>query len=381
MSDRNGRDKGRRRGGDDADARRPGPTGDRDDDVTAAVPPASASEPSDLAEMIRDSELIDALSGSGAVATESAEEFEVATLISQWREEILSPPMPAGPDLDAIEAAVLTEIRTTRLADRRSPRRLTSVVAAAASVTALLGGLTVLAHQSKPGDTLWGVNETLFGDQARQVAAVTDIQSDLDKAAKLISTGDVPQGLALLNNASTRMTDVNKGSTYDDLNRRRAQLWSQATGKPAAAAPLPGVTVPTAVPAPVLPTAIPTIPKIPLPTGIPGIPGLPGLLTPPTEVPSPLVVPVVPTHVPTAPELPTLQLPSVPVPTVPTEPPVTVPTLPALPTVVPTQPAKPTVSLPPVPTIVPEPPITVKPPASITIPAPKVEPVPAPTGG
>ncbi|WP_366914555.1 anti-sigma-D factor RsdA [Nocardia sp.] len=60
--------------------------------------------------MRRDDALIDALSGGGPVQTGSADDHQLAALLANWRAEILEEPMPAGPHLDAIVAAVDQEI-------------------------------------------------------------------------------------------------------------------------------------------------------------------------------------------------------------------------------------------------------------------------------
>ncbi|MGY2062668.1 anti-sigma-D factor RsdA, partial [Nocardia gipuzkoensis] len=63
------------------------------------------SGPVDIAAVRRDDALIDAIAGDGPVATDSAEEYQLATLLANWRAEIVEVPMPAGPELDTIVAA------------------------------------------------------------------------------------------------------------------------------------------------------------------------------------------------------------------------------------------------------------------------------------
>src|SRR3977135_4132847 len=66
--------------------------------------------PVDIAAVRRDDALIDAIASNGPVRTDSAEEYQLATLLADWRAELISPPLPGEPNLDEIVAAVNQEI-------------------------------------------------------------------------------------------------------------------------------------------------------------------------------------------------------------------------------------------------------------------------------
>lgn len=74
------------------------------DDLTAGL--ADDGAPVDLAAVRRDDALIEAISHGGPVATDSTEQYELALILSKWRDDVVSTPMPEGPLLDDVIAAI-----------------------------------------------------------------------------------------------------------------------------------------------------------------------------------------------------------------------------------------------------------------------------------
>src|SRR5438132_3834378 len=96
--------------------------------------------PVDIIAVRRDDALIDAIAADRAVETDSAQEYQLATLLANWRSEIVDEPLPAGPDLDDIVAAVSQEIgaRQARVeAGKRRHLRLVRPLMGAAAAIAL----------------------------------------------------------------------------------------------------------------------------------------------------------------------------------------------------------------------------------------------------
>ncbi|MFC9998535.1 anti-sigma-D factor RsdA [Nocardia sp. NPDC127526] len=186
--------------------------------------------PVDIAAVRRDDALIDAIAGDGPVQTGTAEEYQLAALLADWRAEIMAEPMPAGPDLDTIVAAVNQEVgaRQARSGARASGRlRLVRPVAGVAAALALIfGGLTAFSYSAEPGDPLWRVKEVVFSEQA-QTTVVQRADADMAQAQQLIQQGKPEQAAQVLESASANASQVNDAGKKDDLLERWQQLVAQ----------------------------------------------------------------------------------------------------------------------------------------------------------
>ncbi|MEU1984281.1 anti-sigma-D factor RsdA [Nocardia sp. NPDC019395] len=213
------------------------------------------SEPVDISAVRRDDELIDAIARGGPIPTESAEELQLATLLADWRAEIVAPPLPGAPDLDTVVAAVNQEIgaRQARIGAQSGGRlRLLRPIATTAAALALVfGGLSVFSYQAEPGDALWRVKEVVFSEQA-QSTVVQYADDNLAAAEALLEEGKPDQAKARLEQASANATQVDDPAKRNELADRWRQLVDQV-GKVApeiaaqleesAPAPLPGAPV------------------------------------------------------------------------------------------------------------------------------------------
>ncbi|WP_084514178.1 anti-sigma-D factor RsdA [Nocardia acidivorans] len=232
--------------------------------------------PVDIAAVRRDDALIDAISGDGPVQTGTTEEYQLAALLANWRAEILDEPMPAGPDLDTIVAAVNQEIgaRQARIGAQSGARlRLVRpILGSAAALALIFGGLTAFSYNANPGDPLWRVKEVVFSEQA-QSTVVSRADSDLAQAQELINQGRPEQAKALLESASANVSHVNDSGKKDDLQDRWQQvLTSLAKVAPDLATslmPTPPVQVPVTshVPVTTLPGGVTVVPTTVAGTG------------------------------------------------------------------------------------------------------------------
>ncbi|MDI9914685.1 anti-sigma-D factor RsdA [Rhodococcus sp. IEGM 1379] len=213
------------------------------DDLAAGLTDDGA--PVDLAAVRRDDALIEAISSGGPVTTDSTEQYELALILSKWRDDVVSTPMPEGPLLEDVIAAI--ESAPPSIADRersRSRLRLVRPIAAAAAVAAVVfGGGSMLAYDAQPGDALWGVKQVVFADEANSTVAKIDTTSELEKAERLLAAGDIPEAKKVLDNAAQRAGDVKDSQEKTDLVERWGKLMTQAqeTGAPIAP-PLPSTT-------------------------------------------------------------------------------------------------------------------------------------------
>ncbi|MFE7419744.1 anti-sigma-D factor RsdA [Rhodococcus sp. NPDC057529] len=259
--------------------------------------------PVDVAAVRRDDALIDAIAGGGPVATDSPEQYELALLLTNWRADIVSTPMPAGPLLDDVIAAIdaSDNARSARGAARGKLRLLRPIAGAAAAIAVVMGGATIFSYDAEPGDPLWSVKSVVFSQQADSTVAQIDTTSQLQEAERLIAAGDAESAKNLLDGAADRSGGVRDADLRNELDVWRAKLAAElekmAPTTPPAATTTPGTTT---TDAPSQATSLPaTVPGTPGSTTVPGAELLPG-----TQLPTDLQIPGLP-PIP-LPQLPTL---------------------------------------------------------------------------
>ncbi|WP_246123800.1 anti-sigma-D factor RsdA [Nocardia bhagyanarayanae] len=196
----------------------------------------------DIAAVRRDDALIDAIASDGPVQTDSAEEFQLAALLADWRAELITPPLPGDPDLDAVVAAVNQEIGARKVrvgAVNRGRLRLVGPIAGTAAALALVfGGVTAFSYSAEPGDPLWRVKEVVFSEQA-QTTVVQRAGSELDQAERALAQNNPAQAKALLERASVNVDQVSDSGKKQDLQSEWQRLLTQLRGiSPEAAAAL-----------------------------------------------------------------------------------------------------------------------------------------------
>ncbi|WP_419247966.1 anti-sigma-D factor RsdA [Rhodococcus erythropolis] len=204
---------------------------------------ADDGTPVDLAAVRRDDALIESISSGGPVATDSTEQYELALILSQWRDDVVATPMPEGPLLDDVIAAITAT--PSGFSDRqrsrsRSRLRVVRPIAAAAAVAAVVfGGATAMAYDAQPGDALWGVKQVVFADEANSTVAKIDTTSELEKAERLLAAGDIPAAKMVLDNAAHRADAVKDSQDKTDLVERWGKLMTQVQETTSPAAPPP----------------------------------------------------------------------------------------------------------------------------------------------
>jgi hypothetical protein len=277
---------------------------------------AEATGPVDIAAVARDDVLIDAIAGDGPVPTDNAEEYHLAALLANWRAEVLAEPLPAGPDLDTIVAAVNQEIGARQAWHAAAARHgggrlrlLRPLGATAAALAVIAGAMTAFSYNAQPGDPLWKFKQVVFSEQANSTIAQLDATTALNEAQRQIEAGDLSSAKTNLDRARQRVSSVGDSGEQQQLMQRWNRLASAAQQAASPTLTTPPTTPPrpgplAAPPRPLipgLPTALPTIPSnIPqrleslIPTSL-NIPGLPTNLLRPratlTPTPAPPTIP------------------------------------------------------------------------------------------
>lgn len=281
---------------------------------------------SSLADVDRGDQWLDALAHGGAPTTGDPDMDELAELLLRWRADILAAPMPQGPSLDEVEAAVLAQAAAARPVSARPgsvpagrgatrrPRLLTSIASAAAAAAVVFGGVGILSQNAQPGDALWGVRQAIFGQEPSTIAVtIAGIASELDEVQRLLDTDEatnVVRAQQLLAEVQAKLPQVSSWEEpAADLSQRYEALTTQLYHHPAVVAGevtiAPSTTVPTGQ------SVADTTPATTVDataTATPGAGGTTGAGVPTTttaDVPTPTPDPTPPTGESTVPVVPT----------------------------------------------------------------------------
>lgn len=153
-------------------------------------------EPTDIAMIVADDELLELL-GRGGVPDDGD---EVATMLAAWRADLAADPPVVR---SAVPPSALADAAVRR---RRASRRV--LLAAAAATLALAGTATVAAGDAQPGSPLWPLTRVLYADRAGSVLAERDAQRAIGQAREAIAQARYTDAEKLLDEATTRATEV-----------------------------------------------------------------------------------------------------------------------------------------------------------------------------
>jgi hypothetical protein len=194
----------------------------------------------DLAALARADRLLDALATRAPLESlDSGEPGDraLAALLADWRDECRRPPV--GELVSEHEAVAALD--AGRAGSRRTHRGLTLAGSVAASVLAL-GGFGTLVGGAQPGDLLYGVHTTLFGEPptVHDDRIVLTAKTELEQVQQMISQGQWDEAqrklAAVSNNVQTVNDQGRKRDLIDQVNRLHAKVANRD----------PHATVPTA---------------------------------------------------------------------------------------------------------------------------------------
>lgn len=282
-----------------------GTTGDRvgrdPEDLSQGVGQGEEASIPDIGDLLADDAFLDALARGIEQDTASEDALSgdtaaLAGLLGDWRNDIMSAPLPPAPSLDEVEAAMQRAAGPAAVASakpgqggpgRRSTRWLSSVAGVAAAAAVVLGGLAVVSQNAQPGDPLWGFRQQIHGSSETTVM-VAGLWNELEQAERALESGDMAQVQRILSEVAPRIGQL-QGSDQDTLTSKFQQLsenlqqnprdLDRILDMPRPAAPAatsdeetsdpPRGQLPTGVVIPGLPTDFPTNFPTQLPTGLP----------------------------------------------------------------------------------------------------------------
>lgn len=185
----------------------------------------------DLAALAGSDRLLDAL--ATGVSVESIDlggpaDQALATLLADWRDELRRPPA----DHLISEHQAIAALNRGRAARRRAHRGLTLVAPLAAAVLAL-GGFGALVGGAQPGDALYGVRATMFGEppSVHDDRIALTAKTELERVQQMIIQGQWDQAQDTLTTVSNNVQTVNdqgrKQDLIDQVNRLTVKVTSR----------------------------------------------------------------------------------------------------------------------------------------------------------
>jgi hypothetical protein len=250
---------------------------------------------------------LDALASEQPVYATDPADAELANLMAGWRDEVRRPPARVAAQRDA-------EIVLRRaLASRRRTRMSMAVTGSVAAALLCLGGFGAVVYGAAPGDALYGLRVTLFGEQqvTRDDKVALAAQTEMQQVQQLIDQGNWDAAQDKLSTITSTVQTVEDPQRQQQLQQQLNNLTVKVESRdPEATAPqsAPLNPEPPAGPGISLPVQVPSLPNLPVPPSLPGqlpVP-LPDISLPQLPIPQlPLPGPGVPPDI----SLPPIQLP------------------------------------------------------------------------
>jgi Anti-sigma-D factor RsdA to sigma factor binding region len=214
---------------------------------------SNGGDPS-LNEVNRVDRFFDALASNETAYSTDHAEAELAFLFADWRDEVREPPATVQ---------LTTRDAVAALNGGRSSRRSRSSFALVGSVAAAVlcvGGFGAAVYGAGPGDTLYGMRTTMFGQEAsRDDQVVLSAQTEMMQVQKLIDQGQWQQAQDKLVALSTTVQTVDAPEQKQQLTQQFNALTYKVVEQNSAAT-LP----PPDQPQPVLPDSPLTLLPVPV---------------------------------------------------------------------------------------------------------------------
>ncbi|MBJ7337298.1 anti-sigma-D factor RsdA [Mycolicibacterium sp.] len=205
---------------------------------------SSGGDPS-LNEINRADRFFESLAAKQPVYSTDPAEAELAFLMSGWRDDVRDAPItaPVTPR-DAVEAL------NGAMARNRGPRRSFAVVGSVAAAMLCIGGFGTAVYGAGPGDALYGMRSSLFGQQeVTRDDRVSLASAQLAQVQQLIDNGQWQEAQDKLVAVSTAVQDVGQTEQKQQL----VEQWNALTYK--VVEQDPAATLPPGEPLPVLPSS------------------------------------------------------------------------------------------------------------------------------
>ena len=245
---------------------------------------------------------LDSLAYEQPVYATDPADAELAGLMSGWRDEVRRPPTRVAPQHEA------EFVLQRALASRRRTRMSMAVSGSVAAALLCLGGFGAVVYGAGPGDALYGLRVSLFGEQqvTRDDQVSLAAQTEMQQVQRLIEQGNWDAAQEKLQTVTSTVQTVEDPQRQQELQKQLNDLSAKVeTRDPNATAPpvpdasvVPNASVPNPpgqISMPPLPQLPPSVPGMPLPDiSLPQLPPIPQLPLPGPGVPPDISLPDLP---------------------------------------------------------------------------------------
>ena len=181
---------------------------------------------------------LDALAAEQPVYATDPADAELANLMAGWRDEVRRPPARVASQRDA-------EIVLHRaLATRQRTRMSMAVMGSVAAALLCLGGFGAVVYSASPGDALYGLRVSLFGEQqaTRDDRVALAAQTEMQQVQQLIEQGNWDAAQDKLQTVTSTVQTVEDPQRQQELQRQLNDLTVKVETRD------PNATVPQSAP-------------------------------------------------------------------------------------------------------------------------------------
>lgn len=168
----------------------------------------------DLDAVARSDRLLDALAAGRPVTGGDPADRALTDLMAGWRDELRWPPATGL----VAESQAVEALERGRPVHPRS-RRSFAVIGSVAATVLGLGGFGAVLSTAQPGDALYGLRSSLFGEppSVRDDQVVLAAQTEFAKVQQMIADGQWDQAQQVLAEVSDSVQTVNDAGRKQDL--------------------------------------------------------------------------------------------------------------------------------------------------------------------
>jgi hypothetical protein len=228
--------------------------------------------------IMRTDRFVDALASGARMSSVDP----LSAMLGEWRDDVRRQP----------DARVVTMAQASAALARlqKPPRRnrfALTVVGGLAAAVLCLGGFGAIVLDARPGDALYGLRSTVFGERTEtRNEAVTLAAQELDQVQQLVNQGNWDEAQQKLVTLGPTVQSVSDAQSKQQLVEQYNSLTAKVIQRdPQAAPPPPGVPPPVNPSSPLTFLQVPVI--VETTTTAPSIPDLTTTSGPTTALPSP----------------------------------------------------------------------------------------------
>ncbi|HEX7308307.1 anti-sigma-D factor RsdA [Lentzea sp.] len=197
----------------------------KDDEEVRGQDDRAPHEPvaDDLSAVQADDKLLDALGSATPDAAGSLVEDELNAMLLAWRTEVETEPFGELVDTDT----AIATIQAARPQPVSRHRFLIPLASAAAVLAIAFTGVSLVARDAQPGDTLWGLTRVLYSEHAKSIEAAAVINTDLESARLALREGKVTEAREKLDRVQAGLGSVATADGKAKLEEQHKELEKQ----------------------------------------------------------------------------------------------------------------------------------------------------------